>query len=311
MSVLLVRIIFYLSHTLGDAILCIFCDHGSEKSPLSELTRRAVECGYDIQNSSINHYNVAKDVILTVHSAVSAGDLYTIHVGGSQGEWRRITQGATISKLSTALANSNSGELVIAKDTFELVKPYIRAERIKEGGDYLLKGISKSLPSRTPLPTVTIEPIMEPLMRSFIDRDVLTKMDNGQGNWISTIKTLTILFLSITEPPHTSQEGDYMKEALSIMAKNIAMVQETVNSMEGSVGNLLVDEKGSIMILAFGHPTSHDDDTLRAAKLAKLIQTLIPKGGNQLFGFGITRGKCFVGAVGSSQRQDFTLVSFN
>jgi hypothetical protein len=234
--------------------------------------------------------------------------LYTFHVGGYSGEWRRITQGSPLANLSTAMAASSSGELVIAKDTFELVKGYVQADTIKKSGDFLVKKITQYLSQRTPLTLLSVETRMEPLMRSFIDRNVLTKMDSGQSNWLSTIKPLTIVFISIAQykNPGVTEEQN-MNETIPLLHNNVFSIQQMISDLEGSVGNFLMDEKGSILMLAFGHPTVHDNDSLRAIKTAEMVRTKVKQIGGTA-GFGIARGMCYVGTVGSSHRQDFAIM---
>jgi class 3 adenylate cyclase/predicted ATPase len=286
----------------GDAIICVFCNHNGGTLSLTELTRKAVECGYAIQHSEMNHFQVSKEVVLTIHCAVSTGKLSTLLVGGAKGSWLRITIGDAINNLASALGQSKSGDLVIAKDTYQkYLRQHIKGDIIRETGDFLLRSINQQT-ERKPLQTVDIDEEMESAMRCFVDPFVISKIDSGQAKFLSAIKPVTIVYISfnIVAKSHNIQ---YM----SMMQNNAKNMQAMLFEQEGSIVNFLCDEKGMVMIFAFGHPTAHENDAARAVGMAFTKQQS-RQSNSAPIGIGVASGKCYVGSVGSNQREDFSFM---
>jgi len=85
-------------------------------------------------------------------------------------------------------------------------------------------------------------------------------------------------------------------------------MQEAVYSFEGTIRQFIIDDKGSVLIAAWGlPPLSHEDDPARALRASMLIQKNLKalSVGNSI---GVTTGKAFCGAVGSEERREYAMV---
>jgi hypothetical protein len=86
----------------------------------------------------------------------------------------------------------------------------------------------------------------------------------------------------------------------------IRWVQNILARYEGYLLQLTVGDKGSYLYTAFGAPTAHEDDAVRAASAALELRTL-PK----LLDFvdrvqiGISQGSIFSGAYGGTMRRTY------
>lgn len=96
-----------------------------------------------------------------------------------------------------------------------------------------------------------------------------------------------------------------MLEKLQII---ITAVQTALKHYEGVIRQFIIDDKGTVLIAAFGLPHySHEDDPLRAVKSAMEIQQTLKASSIQT-SIGITTGTAFCGSIGSSKRCEYSIV---
>ena len=97
----------------------------------------------------------------------------------------------------------------------------------------------------------------------------------------------------------------YIREQIQSV---VASVQEAVYHYGGGNIRISGDEKGAVLVTAFGlPPLSHDDDPRRAVRSALMMQKGLARLG--LSGsMGITTGRVFCGSVGNERRGEYTMV---
>eukprot|EP01121_Diplochlamys_sp_Union-15-3_P017841 TRINITY_DN6368_c0_g1_i1.p1 TRINITY_DN6368_c0_g1~~TRINITY_DN6368_c0_g1_i1.p1 ORF type:complete len:244 (-),score=45.62 TRINITY_DN6368_c0_g1_i1:873-1604(-) len=104
----------------GDALIVAFPSDPNEKDGLAKAVLRTTQCALEIQ-SKLKSYNAA-GIKLTLHIAIGAGILYTLHVGGVDNQWEFFPAGDVFSQLHDALEKSQSGEVVLSTPAWELIK---------------------------------------------------------------------------------------------------------------------------------------------------------------------------------------------
>jgi class 3 adenylate cyclase len=283
----------------GDAMICCWYTGNS----LTENVRRSIQCGHEVQQS-FGQFSVNDDVTLTLHCAIASGDLHSFDMGGYEGQWHRLTFGDPMDQLDTAVSSAGTGELVIAKKTFEqhTLSQYYSA-KVTESGDYLLLNIDQYI-LRKPISTISLSDAMEPALRQYVDKYVQNKIDANQMRYMSEIKHSTIGFISM------NNKNFYATEDIRLQAYNnaISVFQKSIAKREGCIINFLQDEKGAILVMAFGHPYQHSNDAYRAIKCMQECKQWLTE--HQVnCGYGIASGKCFFGRIGSDSRCDFSVIS--
>lgn len=88
-----------------------------------------------------------------------------------------------------------------------------------------------------------------------------------------------------------------------------ACVQTVVYQFGGSVNKLIVDDKGTLVLLCFGlPPLVQPDAPIRAVAAASLLQGQLWLKFRVGAALGVTFSRCFCGTVGSDTRREYTVM---
>lgn len=143
---------------------------------------------------------------------------------------------------------------------------------------------------------------LEGLIRGYLPAIVRDRVDAGQTEWLAELRQVTAVFvnLPLLDPGHADEE----EELRSIFRQ----IRGIVDRLEGTVDKVLVDEKGTTIVVAFGYPPlSHEDDPIRASQAAMEIGRALHQ--RQLgYGVGVSTGRAFCGSYGSSIRREYTML---
>lgn len=238
---------------------------------------------------------------IAIHCAVAVGRVYGAFVGGVSNRWEYLLAGtAVMHSLASALEVSGAGEIVVTQSVKDLLGDAVHLAPQSPGPGlhrFLYLTGSKSQPTPSPLARPTIDPYA---LAPFVPTVVLSRIDAGQSEWISEKRFVSVLFLSL---PLVFEDP---KTALEPLQKAVVTIQDTLSRLEGTLRQVIFDDKGFVCIVAFGlPPLCHDDDPLRAVMAAmRFVDSF--KG---LASVGVASGKMYCGAVGSAQRREFAVVS--
>jgi hypothetical protein len=134
------------------------------------------------------------------------------------------------------------------------------------------------------------------IIESYIPKAVLTYIQHEEEKWSSELRRLTILFLNLGIDLSAAETADGLKRTQEV----IKIVQQCVYQGEGSLNKLLMDDKGSTLIVVFGlPPMGHQDDPVRGVLTAFRLRAELKKI-NCACSVGITTGLVFAGVVGTS-----------
>ncbi|MEG4578097.1 tetratricopeptide repeat protein [Microcoleus sp. MON1_C5] len=312
----------------GDAMLAIW---PATDESLATATYRAAECSLAILEK-LSHY-VAGDVRLTLHIGIAAGDLMSLHVGGVNEFWQYLVAGQPLAQMALAEVQAQSGEACISPEGWALIQHYCEGTPLESGvvrlnqvkkkseelfGSYLASGKEDLLTpkpvcdssSQFPIPqsqfsnpnSPILMPEMVKILRSYISPGILVRLEAGQSQWLSELRRVTVLFIGL--PP----VKDLTQEALKLIQSCTQTIQSLLFQYEGTLRNVMMDDKGLLAIAAFGlPPISHEDDTVRGVQAAKAIQARL-----RILGFeakiGVTTGRVYCGTVGSEWRREYTVL---
>lgn len=146
---------------------------------------------------------------------------------------------------------------------------------------------------------------------------VVDDMRSDMANELRRASTLFIMLPDANDPGGAtsgSDEGEPGSQADGLTL-NTSRVQDAVSlcllvvaKYRGTVRQFLVDDKGAVLIVAWGVPPfAHSDDERRAAEAALDIERDLTAVGMQA-SIGVTTDRVYLGNVGSACRREYALV---
>lgn len=303
----------------GDALVAIFPT--SDIRGLGYSTLLASQCALAMQEHL--HQYEADGCLLTLHIGIGAGEIAGIVVGGVANRMEFLIAGQAMDQVAACEAAAKSGEVFISYEAATLIKPHIDVsidQSSKKGSKK--KKVDLNTVSGTPtaegpvifrLDKVT-EPIalppsvslphfkrMKSLISPFVQPAVLGHLNSGSpDHFLAELRNVSVIFVSLGL--------QYSVDVIDKLQQCVTVMQECVQYYEGTIRQFIIDDKGSVLIAAFGlPPLSHEDDPCRAVQAAMMLQKRVQELSIST-NIGVTTGKAFCGAVGSEERREYAMV---
>ena len=313
----------------GDAILVIW-PLKREGEDNSQLCRKAIQCGLEIQEKSKN--NIAN---LSVKIGIGFGDFKVAFMGGEfkRCEYLVIGEGMKQACESETHA-SGGGEIICSNDIFELVKDYYNFKSTQEEGhgghnvhgfepenksnipkEKYWKFISKldvgkvqttadAFIMRSKFKNEQIRSSTE-ILRRFVPAAITLHLDINQEFWAKELRMISVMFLLLGVDLRDTEKQEGMERVQII----VNTIQRCVYKNMGALNKFLMDDKGSVMLMCWGlPPISSTDDHLRSVLCGfDLINEL--KKLNCSAHIGISTGSAFSGVCGTiGNRKEYSLL---
>ncbi|HEV7990708.1 MAG TPA: AAA family ATPase [Gemmatimonadaceae bacterium] len=281
----------------GDALLAVF-DADTEDD--ADATRRAAACALDI------HQRLATappphDATLGLRGTIGVGALTAHRVGGIGGRWLTILGGDPLDAVFRADSVARPGIVLATASAWRAIAERARGEwiagdevaRVHELSGETAQVRSAKIPV-TPPSGKGIERLVIPVLRDRLSR--------GQADYLSEFRDASIVFVQM----QTVNPGDPADHAL-LHAAALATQEETAR-LDGTLYQMLRDDKGCSAVLAFGLPgQAHDDDPARAAEAAMAVCRRL-RDLRVGAGAGIATGLVFCGAYGGGTRRNYGIL---
>lgn len=279
----------------GDALLALWRADGDS---LAEATTRAGRCGLLVQHAMAGIADRA-GVRLTLRIGLAAGDVRVLYVGGTDGQWECVVAGPPLSHMTDAEHQAHAGDVVLAPSAWALVRDACDGAP-RERGCVRLDAVRSDLPVEPAPPTPASA--HDAAIAAFVSRSVRDRLVAGQGEWLSELRRVTVLFVNLLGiDPAAPDVLDRTQRAFGALQSTLARFQGTTNKMA-------VDDKGMVVLAALGLPPfAHEDDPGRGVQAAMAIQAELREQGVRC-GIGVSTGRVFCGVVGSPVRREYTVV---
>jgi class 3 adenylate cyclase len=287
----------------GDALICLF-GTPEKTEPLPTLILRAVQCGVMIQRD-LPEYDSQQGFRLRIHIGVGGGEIHWLYLGGVNSHYEHVIMGDPMLQLETAVEVSKAGEVAVSADAHHLIADQVVSEA-RGTDNFLVTRVENPIPVAE-LAAPTALPQMESGLRCFLPSSVLARIDALHMSWLAELRRVTVIFVNLTSLTYERGGQDVQLKAINDV---LCSMQTIVFRYEGMVRQFIVDDKGTVLIAAFGVPPfGHEDDPGRGIKTAweihhKLMESQVTSS------IGVTTGKVFCGSVGSSKRQEYFFFFF-
>lgn len=277
----------------GDAVFAIW----ENENAMSQSLLAAIHCGLVIQKE-LHRFEVAPGELLALRVGVSAGHMHELHLGGYRDRWEFLIAGLPMSESGQSATHADPGQVIVSPAAARVLSGSGLAKR---HGKKLL--VRPAFPAELPGPLKRYDIVegAEDAFSVYVPRALLVR----SGNMRAELRPVTVLFCKV--------RGFKFSAETSLAAVQVVMLvmQECVYRYEGSINRFGVDEKGAILLAAFGlPPLVHEDDPLRGIQAARDIRTALAAIGHDA-SIGVATGRAFCGTVGNNTRCEYTMHGVN
>lgn len=307
----------------GDAMIVIWPppQNKNDDEELTTLCRQAIQSSLDIQ-SKLHEIKLVEDIKLSVKIGFGVGQLTILHVGGVYGRAEYLAAGDTLKEaFECEHLAPKGGYIIVSKKVLQRVEKFFKYTEMKVDGhehgengpfykiddckkDQRVRMKADALLLNTTIKPSDIELIKTSLM-SYIPAAVLPFIELNEEKWAYELRRLTVMFCNLGIDLSDAQSD----KGLERIQEVIETVQNCVYKYQGSLNKLLMDDKGSTLMIIFGlYPMAHQDDPVRSVLTALFLLKELKKI-NCSCAIGITTGMVFAGVVGTSgSRREYSVL---
>ena len=293
----------------GDAVLVLFSGGGEDHAALAF---RAVAFGMKLQEIMEN-YNTTE---LEMHLGVGVGNVSSLHVGGLANRWEHVVAGPVLAQIrcvDLALA----GQVCVSFEVFQHIEQHVEFREVgTEGGYFIINkldvpihmaahSIKDVVFGELTGRTSNMNRDQAALASNYVPKQVVSLLYSGHTEFICEFRRVTVLFVSLhgLEIEHAGQAS------LARLNDVVNIIFTQLQHFEGTLRQLIIDDKGTVAILCFGLRPAHADDPVRAVQAALNIQREIREGGSGIISsIGVTTGRTYCALVGNTTRAEYACV---
>ncbi|NJN17508.1 MAG: AAA family ATPase, partial [Oscillochloris sp.] len=283
----------------GDGLLALW--YGDEAPAV--LAQRAVQCGLAVQMMMAPDVwgvsdNGQPPPALKVRVGVGAGMVTTMYLGGVFARWELLVTGPAVLEAGQAEAAAKPGEVLIGPAAWSFVSDACMGSEAA-GGAVRLDALLADIPMRALVPP-QLQPETVDMLRAYVPKAILTRLDAGQTAWLAEQRRVTVLFVNLPDLRADTP--------LSHAQSQMRAIQSMLYRYEGSISRLGTDGKGPTLVAALGlPPLSHEDDPERGVRAALDIHNALRELEFSC-AIGVTTGMALCGAVGAKERREYTMM---
>ena len=311
----------------GDALLVIWPQEkgGDEVNSC----RRALQCALQII-TKLDKLEMVKGRVLSVKVGLGFGECKVLLVGGIFDRFECLVVGESMRQACSSECHcQGGGEVVVCESVYNLIQQYYDFEVAppdlqhgdNDGLNYYklikakntmdkVKIRADAFLMRKKFSTIEIKSKYNEL-KKFVPAAIAMYLDIEQEIWSKESRLLTIMFLNLSIDLKHTKTQDGLEHIQNIISK----VQRCIYRTQGSLNKFLMDDKGSVLLIAWGlPPLSNHDDSLRAVLTGiNIIQELknykSEKWGSCGAKIGISTGYCFSGICGNiGNRREYSVL---
>jgi class 3 adenylate cyclase/tetratricopeptide (TPR) repeat protein len=283
---------------IGDAILATWTAKSDDEQGVAIVS--ALRCAQAIRDYVQSPTADCAVTDVRVASLVTCGELVFATVGGGGGQWFYLAAGPAIEQLSSAKRFAQHEPIVTTPAAWERAKAFCEGHRIP-GGYVAIDGIAAfSAPAVGNLHTDPAVP-NSTVLRAYLPRVLLERLDTGLLDAFGEFRTATVALIGLQQGPVC------VDSMIANLQATVLAVQRSGALLDGEVTQVVADDKGLCIVVAWGIPgRTHEDDALRAVRAALSIQQESTTAGIRT-DIGIATGLVYCGILGGASRAEYTV----
>ncbi len=279
----------------GDAPIVIW--RVEPRDDPNEVAHRAAHCALELQRL-LGVYLTEQGHELRMRVGLGVGEVIAARVGGVRGRWECVVAGPPFAQMSASLDQSEVGEVVVSAEMVAMLVSKAKVEPLN--GVFRLKRISGIDPRASPPPAVGDK--IRKWLSAFIPGGVVGRISAGQSEWLGELRNVSALFVGIDGLEFAEDEVLHSLDDL------VQRLQAGVYQFDGTVNQFLMDDKGLVLVAAWGLPScTYEDDAVRAVRAATTILQAVQDLGLSAR-VGVSTGRAFCGVKGNQARAEYGLL---
>jgi predicted ATPase/class 3 adenylate cyclase len=281
----------------GDGLLAVWPATDMD-GDLATATCDAGRCALAVQ-SALHGYQTVDGLRLLLRVGVGAGEVMALRVGGDGGRWQLLLSGAPVVQGGLAEQQAARGEVVLSPEAWALANDGWTGERLADGGVRLLTaGTSLEVGARSR----ATQELGDDVVQAYVPDVVRARLAAGQAEWLAELRRITAVFVNLVDVDPAAAS------LLEPVQLALAAIQPILQRHEGSLKQVVVDDKGLTLIAVFGLPLlAHEDDPARATRAALGVHAALDGLGLGC-AIGLATGRAFCGAVGGDVHREYDVI---
>jgi predicted ATPase/class 3 adenylate cyclase len=280
----------------GDALTAVF---GYDRRTRQATVRRAVQCALDMQTATASFQAVATRAGtfgLAMKAGLAAGPLLHAIVGQPAIRLESVLAGRALDLAAAAEHCAASGEVVVDGT---LLEDGLGIEVAERRGRWCVVGRLRRRAS--PLWSTPHEDVDEGVasrLVPFLHPVIAERLRSGRRELVNEHRKVTVAFLGLSAAIAGDQSG------VAALQACVAAAVQVIGRYDGHLHQVTTGDKGSLLIVSFGAPVSHEDDEERAVHCCLELLKLpgVPCRA------GIATGFVYCGEIGSDTRRTYTVI---
>ncbi|CAD8074136.1 unnamed protein product [Paramecium sonneborni] len=300
----------------GDAMIVIWPPPPNDQNfqqNLETLLKQAIQSALLIQEK-LTKAQIEQGIQLSVKIGFGVGEMNIIHVGGVFNRMEYLATGdPLIQAFHSEHCLTEGGKIIISQQIYDMIHNFFECQKVvdHEGHYEVIKLQQAKVKMKADALliknniTLSQFQMIRNEIQSYIPAALLPYIDINEEAWSAELRRLSIMFVNLKMDLNSAKNA----QGLEQIQRVIKTVQKCIYMHEGSLNKLLMDDKGSTLIVVFGlPPLSHQNDPVRAILTAQLMNKELPKI-NCGCSIGIVTGTVFAGVVGTSgSRREYSVL---
>jgi class 3 adenylate cyclase len=280
----------------GDALIAVFPYDGRTRRA-SE--RRAVQCALDMQIAVDRFEHVitrAGTFGLGMRVGLATGPLLLTIMGDPAIRLEPVLAGAALDRAAAAERHARSGEILVDA---ALLRDDLGIDVVESrDGWHVLGGLKpRASPARW-RPIHDLDDATARRMVPFLAPVIAERLRAGWRDLLNEHRKVAVAFVGL--PKLDADDA----RAVARMQSWLTGAVRAVDRYRGHLHQVASDDYGSLLVISFGAPVSHENDEERAVHCCLELLNL-PGGPVRA---GVTSGSAYCGEVGSDIRRTYTVI---
>ena len=246
---------------------------------------------------------------LRLKVCVGAGVAFRWVVGQPEFGLADVLSGPAVEAMSSLGGEAQPGQVMIHSEIIPLLDREDVTMEIASTGNANVTSISDTINKaarlhRWPAWSITgdIEAILN-VLRPYVAAPIRAQIEKGFGDFVAELRYAMPMFVQFAT---TVRPGDDPRQ---ILDNYVSAVQNVVATAGGRLVSVEVGDKGNVLLVVFGVPTTYGDDAERALRTALNLRDIAA--GLDYIAWqriGLSRGLLYAGTLGGEVRHDYTTI---